>query len=225
MELVPSLPHPCSRSHASLPAGTCCWPCLFLITTSHSPPNRAAPYWHLCTTLWQGLPLQAAALAWGPGRGLELKPCSAQRGWAPLPAASAALGLGGSRPQCGKQGLPACPDTAAITCCRPRLSTPCPAFPMLPCPSPTRRVSGVPPDDSHLPLGAWSLHIPRACPVLPDPGPEGLGLGAVEEGPGGPRRMAPNLPPALPGLVLLRVTPPRFPSSGSDGSRRWCYTS
>lgn len=202
-------------------------PCLFLITTSHGPSNSAAPCRPLCVSLWQELSLQAPALAWGPGRGLELKPCSAQRGWVPLPG----------RPFCcpRARGIQAsvwearAPSLSQTLLLLPAAGHAYPppylAFPVLPCPSPIHRVSGVPPDDLHLRLGAWSLHIPRACPLLPNPGPEGLGLGAVEEGPGGPRWMAPNLPPALPDLALLRVPPPRFPSSGSDGSRRWCYTS
>lgn len=161
-------------------------PCLFLITTSQGPPNSAAPCRHLCTSLWQGLSLQA--LARGPGRGLELKPCFVQRGWAPLPG----------RPLCcpRARGIQAsvwearAPSLSQTLLLLPAVGhaspPPCLAFPVLPCPSPIRRVSGVPPDDSHLGLGAWSLHIPRACPVLPNPGPEGSGLGSGEEGPGGP---------------------------------------
>lgn len=139
---------------------------------------------------WVGTGL-AGAQHWGPALPKE-GGCDCPEG------RLAAPGLGG--PVRGAR-TPGLPQTLLLSLALP-WATPSTCCPLLPPPCMHLRRAW---DSSRLHLGAWPLHIPRACPALPDsrplglclllPGPRSWGGAAVEEGPGGPRWRCPPLAP------------------------------
>lgn len=106
-------------------------PCLFLVTTFHSPPNSAAPYRHLWASPSQGLPPTGSSThtwAWREPE-IEALLCATGAGAVVWKAPLLPQGLGNPGLIVGSKGSQPVPDTAAIACRRSLLASPLPSLP------------------------------------------------------------------------------------------------